>query len=234
MKIQIQAGLRLVLATFVVAAAGCGAPQTEDPAMSAPTAPTDVSIETPELDRGSIGVTRDNYVAAVRDGNLEAMMGLWAEDGVLMPPDQPAVSGKDAIRAWYQNLLGSFVAEATLRSAETQIGAEWSFDRGTYTLTLRPKAAAPVTDTPEAPPAADGADAVNTAGPDPSAPPAPAARPAGPAQTITAKYLVVVRRGQGGNWKVARFIWNFDAPGQRPADATPATPAAPAAPARQP
>lgn len=222
MKIDIQTGLRLALATLAVVAGGCGAPQTEDPAMSAPTAPAEVSIETPELDRGSIGVTRDAYVTALRDGNLDAMMNLWAQEGVLMPPDQPAVAGRDAVRAWYQKLLATFAAEAVLQSAETQVGPEWGFDRGTYTLTLRPRTAAPADPTEPATPEA-GTEAVSTAGPDtstqaaPPSQPAPEAQPARPGQTITAKYLVVVRRGQGGNWKVARFMWNFDAPGQQPA-----------------
>ena len=37
---------------------------------------------------------------AAASGDLERALVYWAEDAIVLPPDQPAVVGKDAIRAW--------------------------------------------------------------------------------------------------------------------------------------
>jgi ketosteroid isomerase-like protein len=238
MRLQLKAGLLLTSAALAAVLGACGAPESETNATTeAPTAPAEVATETPELDRGAVGLIRDRYIAAVNDGNLDELMSLWADDGVLLPPDQPAVAGKEAIRAWYQGMLGQFDADAALRPGATHIAGDWGYDRGTYALTLTPKAPAPSTPTTGNPPA-ELIDPPQT-GTQPPAPEgaipslgeqAPAARPAGPSTTMNVKYVVIVKRGQGGNWQVAEYMWNFEAP-------TPARPragAAPSAPAPAP
>ncbi|HYO14617.1 MAG TPA: nuclear transport factor 2 family protein [Thermoanaerobaculia bacterium] len=161
------------------------------------------STPAPELDPGVVGQVRDRYIAAVNDGDLDALMGFWSEDGVLIPPGQPAASGREAIRAWYQNMFNQVDADIDIRSAETRIAGDWGYDRGTFTMTLAPKTAAGGTGTaaPGTPPGPAAAD-VKT-------PPSP--------QTFN--YVVILQRGGGGDWKVARNIWS--------PDASPAAPGAP-------
>lgn len=239
---QTKPGLLLPIVALAAFLGACGAPESESPAPAeAPTAPAEVAIETPELDKGAVGLIRDRYIAAVNAGNLDELMSLWADDGVLLPPDQPATVGKEAIRAWYQGMFGQFDAEATMRPAETHIASDWGFDRGTYTLTLTPTAPAPITGNPPAelidPPQA-GTPGTPEPEPEgaiasPGAQAPRAARPTGPAANMNVKYIVIVKRGEGGNWQVAQYIWNFDAPAARPrAGASPG--AAAPAPAPQP
>jgi ketosteroid isomerase-like protein len=210
MRLQSRIAPMLALAAL----AACGTPQSETPAPeAAPTKPAEVVTETPELDSGAVGLVRDRYIAAVNDGNLDDVMALWVDDGVLMPPDEQAVVGKEAIRAWYERMFSRFDVDADITSSETHIAGDWGFDRGSYTLSLAPKA-------PPAPAPADGsapADPDDAAALPAGTPPGPAAadvKPAGPAQT--AKYLVIVKRDEKSAWKVARNVWNFEAPPQRP------------------
>ncbi len=72
-------------------------------------------------------------------GDTEALLSLYADDPVLMPQGQPAVVGKEAIRALYQALF----AEVTVKGDGEVVEAEASGDLGyfwnSYTLTATPK-----------------------------------------------------------------------------------------------
>jgi uncharacterized protein (TIGR02246 family) len=189
---------------------------SESAASETGTAGTAESTPAPEQDPGAVGQLRDRYIAAVNDGDLDALMGFWTDDGVLIPPGQPAASGKDAIRAWYQGMFNQADADIDIRSAETRIVGDWGYDRGTFTLTLAPRTGAPGT------PASAGPDTPV------SSPPGPAAADVKiPSSPQAFNYLVIVQRGAGGDWKVARNIWTPDAtpgaPGE-PGAGRPTTP----------
>lgn len=72
-------------------------------------------------------------------GDADSLLSLYGDEPVLMPQDQPAVFGKDAIRSLYQSVLKEydFKSEGTLMEVEASgdLGYFWS----TYTLTATPK-----------------------------------------------------------------------------------------------
>jgi len=50
----------------------------------------------------------DEYVQwteAVKAGNVDALVGMYTNDATVLPEEQEAVSGKEAIRAFYANWL---------------------------------------------------------------------------------------------------------------------------------
>lgn len=73
-------------------------------------------------------------------GDADLLLSLYADDPVLMPQDQPAVAGKDAIRALYEAVLKEydFQSEGTLKEVVVSgdVGYYWS----AYALTATPKA----------------------------------------------------------------------------------------------
>ena len=67
-------------------------------------------------------------------------MACFTADAVQMPPNAPANVGAENIRGWSAGMLAAFSAEFALSPEEVQpAGAEWAFERGTYTITLTPK-----------------------------------------------------------------------------------------------
>jgi uncharacterized protein (TIGR02246 family) len=89
----------------------------------------------------AIKKTRETHVAALNSGDVDAWADAFANDGVQMPPNAPANVGRDNIQAWSRAFLGAFRAEFSLAPDEVQIaGAEWAFERGTYKISLTPKA----------------------------------------------------------------------------------------------
>jgi uncharacterized protein (TIGR02246 family) len=84
---------------------------------------------------------RDAHVAALNTGDVDAWVACFTADGIQMPPNFPANIGTDSIRGWSSGMLGAFQAEFSLSPDEVEAaGEEWVFERGTYTITLTPKA----------------------------------------------------------------------------------------------
>jgi uncharacterized protein (TIGR02246 family) len=72
-------------------------------------------------------------------GDVDTLLALYADDPVLLPQGQPAVTGRDAIRALYEAVLSEFqfTTESTLNEVDASgdLGYFWS----TYRLTATPK-----------------------------------------------------------------------------------------------
>lgn len=152
-----------------------------------PTAPE--SSRATELDTGAIGQVRDRYIAAVNDGDLDALMALWADNGTLSPPGQASAKGRLAIRVWYQKMFSKADADVDITSSESRIAGDMAFDSGTFTMKLAPKGPSP--------------------SPQGSTTPAtgPATAEVGGAQPQSFRYVVFLKREGGGDWKVAEHSW---------------------------
>lgn len=76
-------------ALLVLAASGC-APQVNVAA-----------------DRAAIREAERQVVKAANGGDVEQMVASFAEDAAVLPPNAPAVTGKESIREWAASLLES-------------------------------------------------------------------------------------------------------------------------------
>ena len=94
----------------------------------------------PQADVEAINHVRTTHIAALNDGDVNAWVAAFTNDGVQMPPNAPANLGRESIRAWSQAFLAPFRVEFTLAVDEVQVAGDWAFERGTYTITLTPKA----------------------------------------------------------------------------------------------
>ncbi len=96
-----------------------------------------------ETDLEAIDRIRETHVSAVNAGDAEAWAGLFTDDGVQMPPHAPANTGRTAIAEWSRGFMGLFHMEFALAVDEVHVQDEWAFERGTYAITLNPKAGGP-------------------------------------------------------------------------------------------
>jgi uncharacterized protein (TIGR02246 family) len=53
-------------------------------------------------ERDALMATSRAWARAAEAGDVERMVSFWADDAILLPPDRPAVVGKDSIRAFVQ------------------------------------------------------------------------------------------------------------------------------------
>jgi uncharacterized protein (TIGR02246 family) len=78
------------------------------------------------------------YAASLGAGDADRWLALWTEDGIQMPPDEPAVVGKERIGARIRSALDQFKFDMTVNNAEARSAGDLAFARGTYKATLTP------------------------------------------------------------------------------------------------
>jgi len=92
-----------------------------------------------EADIEAIKNLRKQYMVSQDAGNAEGCVSYWSEDGVLMPPNEPSVIGKEALLSWYQNAFKHVQIDFTISFEQIEVAGDWGFVRGGYEGTLIPK-----------------------------------------------------------------------------------------------
>lgn len=83
---------------------------------------------------------RDAYVATSNSGNLEAWLETLTDDVVMMPPDAPAVAGKEAAGKWIgENFFDPFDMELGVHFDDGEVHGSTAWTRGSFTLALAAK-----------------------------------------------------------------------------------------------
>ncbi len=90
-------------------------------------------------DEAALRATSTTWAAAYNVGDVDKLVPLYAEDGVLMPPNAPVASGPAAIRAFLTKDTAAAKAagmKMVLGSATTVgISGDLGFESGSYTVT---------------------------------------------------------------------------------------------------
>ena len=79
------------------------------------------------------------WVRAVKAGNVDAVVALYAPDAVLYPPDAFEARGTAAIRSSYADMLGAMVINDATIDSQYQTSGDVSIGFGKATLTMTPK-----------------------------------------------------------------------------------------------
>jgi len=128
-----------VIAGATLQACTSKAPQAE-PAGQATQANT-------EKDVAAINAVQDREVALVATGNADSLITIATSDAELMPPDEPGVHGRDAMRKWAETVFGQATMSGRYTSSDVTVSGDLAVARYTADLTMTPKAGgAPVTE----------------------------------------------------------------------------------------
>ncbi len=73
----------------------------------------------------------DSYAAALRSNNVEALVALYAADGVFMRDNMPAVVGRDALRQAYREVFATLKVDLAFTIQETEISGDMAWLRAT-------------------------------------------------------------------------------------------------------
>ena len=86
----------------------------------------------------AISAAVTSYEGAMNASNTDALIALYAEDGVLMPPNTHSVVGKAAVREAYVAGSKVFVLEVKFNIAEiVQMAPDWAFVRTNSAGTMK-------------------------------------------------------------------------------------------------
>jgi hypothetical protein len=80
----------------------------------------------------------DEIIAADNARDLNAVLRLYEVDAVLLPPNEQAVVGRDAIRPRYEALFRSMAPAIISKIDEVHVAGEWAFIRGSNAGEMRP------------------------------------------------------------------------------------------------
>jgi len=103
-------------------------------ACSAATAPVDQSA-----DEAALKASTNTWLAAYNAGDVEKIVALYSDDGVLMPPHAAVAKGKAAIRAFITaDTAGAKAAGVKLVNGSSTVGVvgDTGWEAGSYTVTV--------------------------------------------------------------------------------------------------
>lgn len=87
---------------------------------------------------------RRQHVAAVNAGDVAGASAIFAPDGVLLPPGQPALTGAAAIRGWFTGLFANIrVHDFAIQPAGVETHGDSLIEHGTWQATFHPKNGSP-------------------------------------------------------------------------------------------
>jgi uncharacterized protein (TIGR02246 family) len=91
-------------------------------------------------DSALVNNVRTDFMAAFNAGDAAKVASLYAPDAVIMPTHQPVTTGRDAIENYNKTFFEMFTATINISPVETKVFGDRALDRGTYTISLTPKA----------------------------------------------------------------------------------------------
>ncbi|MEE9207618.1 MAG: DUF4440 domain-containing protein [Gemmatimonadota bacterium] len=97
-----------------------------------------------QADVEAIDSLRVWFAEAMTAGDVDGMMSNYVEDAVEMPPNEPALTGKGAIRARHEMFRDQYVIRLDNPSDETMVVGDVAILRGSYDITLEPREDGPV------------------------------------------------------------------------------------------
>ena len=119
---------RMFVITTLLVFAACMASTTSTSNSTAPMAASDVGA--------AIRANVEVFDSAMRAGDIDGFMSLYADDSVLMPPNSPAFSGSPAIRRFWSGLLSTGKTDVNLMVEDVYSSGDLAIERGTYALTM--------------------------------------------------------------------------------------------------
>ena len=103
--------------------------------------PTQEAGPLSEEDMAAIRAVPEAFAQAVLAGDWATVAAGYAEDAVFMPPNEPAVEGRAAIRVWWEASSTPFLTQFTLPPTKIDGRGDLAYVRGTYAMTIMPEGA---------------------------------------------------------------------------------------------
>jgi ketosteroid isomerase-like protein len=88
--------------------------------------------------------TQDQVLQASLSGDVTSIVSLFAEDAVVMPPNDTSVYGRDEIRSWWEEYFTLFrVTSSVETECDVSMNGDQAFVRTSFSVTIVPKQQGP-------------------------------------------------------------------------------------------
>jgi uncharacterized protein (TIGR02246 family) len=96
-------------------------------------------VEFTTKDAGEIRQQQEAFVAAFNAKDVAKILDLYAENSVFMPPNEPVIRGKDALKQFYEKLFTrEGASDLKLDIAEISGHGPLAYQSGTFEMALKP------------------------------------------------------------------------------------------------
>jgi len=92
-----------------------------------------------EADIEAVKKIGDEFNTAFNAGDTDKLVSIYTDDAVRIPPNEPALIGKEAIRGRFQRLFDQFTVEHESVVVDVKVSGDLAFFRGTWTTIDTPK-----------------------------------------------------------------------------------------------
>ena len=89
-------------------------------------------------DQAQIRERADAFVKAFNDKDVAQILTNYAENSTFMPPNQPIIRGKDALKTFYDDLLKAGAGNLRLNVTEVSGHGTLAYQSGTYEMDVKP------------------------------------------------------------------------------------------------
>jgi ketosteroid isomerase-like protein len=96
------------------------------------------------MNNGPTESPHGQVLKASLSGDINAIADLFADDAILLPPNDTTLHGKDEIRSWWGEYFNFFrVTSSVERERELTVAGDQAFDRTAFSVTIVPKQGGP-------------------------------------------------------------------------------------------
>lgn len=83
-----------------------------------------------------LGGMAGEWAKALNARDAAKLMTFYADDSVIMPPNEPIIKGRQNVEGWINNLIGTDLSNVQLTPLETSTSGDFGYVAGTYSLTV--------------------------------------------------------------------------------------------------
>ena len=88
-------------------------------------------------DQATIRERNEAFVKAFNAKDVTQILAIYAENSVFMPPHQPIIRGKDALKTFYDDLLKSGASNLRMDVTEVSGHGPLAYQSGTYEMDVK-------------------------------------------------------------------------------------------------
>jgi len=89
-------------------------------------------------DQAAIREKNADFVKAFNARNMDQILAAYTENSVFMPPNQPVLRGKDALKTFYDEMLKGGGTNLKLDAGEISGHGPLAYQSGSYELDMKP------------------------------------------------------------------------------------------------
>ena len=88
----------------------------------------------------AINQVREREAATLASEAIEDLAAVYTDDVTFMPPNEPALMGRQASQSWFADFVEEFTVSLEYTGSDVTVAGDWAIERYTGTVTMTPEA----------------------------------------------------------------------------------------------